>query len=115
MVNGSEKAVVVNPNTAPVERAASIKGSKQADGGPVEATSGSKTVFRFAKLWAVTEPLKFRDGTEFKFRPIRRNNMPGYSPTSSLETTDEKLAENLRELAKTNRSIREAPSKQVRT
>lgn len=63
--------------------------------------------YRFAKVWGVAETLTFKDGTSFTFPLIRRNNAPGYSPTSSIETNDEVLAKNLREAAKTNTSIRE--------
>lgn len=68
-----------------------------------------RIVWRFAKLMGVAEVIRFKDGSTFQFRLIKRNNAPGYSPTSSVETSDKALAENLREAAKTNRTIREAP------
>jgi hypothetical protein len=56
--------------------------------------------FHFVKNFGVGDVFKFKDGTTFKFRLISRNNNRGYAPNSFLKTDDEKLAENLREVAK---------------
>lgn len=56
-------------------------------------------VFRFQKNFCPAEQIKFSDGTSYTFRLIELNT-GGYSPMSRMETTDEKLANNLREAAK---------------
>lgn len=68
-----------------------------------------KQLFRFAKLSGTTAKTVFKDGSFYQWRPTRRHG-GGYSPTTSCETTDADLAAKLREAAKTDRSIREAPS-----
>jgi hypothetical protein len=56
--------------------------------------------FHFVKNFGVGDVFKFKDGTTFKFRLISRNNNRVFAPNSFLKTDDEKLAANLREMAK---------------
>jgi hypothetical protein len=119
MANESEKAVVISPVRVPVPtRAAAIPAptTRVAATQPGAAVEGKlqedgKPTFRFAKLWGVSEVLRFKDGSIFQFKAIRRNNAAGFSPTSSVVTKDEVLAANLRGVSKTNKSVREAPAK----
>lgn len=65
-------------------------------------------VYEFVKLFCPAEKIPLSDGTSFQFRIIQRNNQAGANPSSTFRTTDEKLAEKLREAAKVlPRGIRE--------
>lgn len=64
--------------------------------------------FRFAKLRGVAAVTTFADKTTHKWFP-KRTHGGGYAPTTSFETTDAVLAAKLREAAKLDSSIREAP------
>jgi hypothetical protein len=56
--------------------------------------------WRFVKLHGVVQEIQLRDGSKFKFRLIQLNDGSGYSSTSEVTTSDEKLASNLRDAAK---------------
>jgi len=64
--------------------------------------SGEK--WTFVKTGGVGKKVKLSDGTEFLFPAIRTNDGSGVSRTSVFETSDEKLAEKLRELAVARRN-----------
>lgn len=68
-----------------------------------------KKLYRFAKLSGTTARTVFADGSFYQWTPRRRHG-GGYQPTTSCETTDADLAAKLREAAKTDKSIREAPA-----
>jgi len=55
--------------------------------------------WRFVKQHTPGQVLRFKDGSEFKFRLIKSNDGSGFCPSSNVDTTDEKLAENLRSLS----------------
>jgi hypothetical protein len=76
---------------------------------PPEGYAERKRLYRFAKLSGTAARTTFPDKSFFQWKPIRRQG-GGYAPTTSIETTDANLAAKLREAAKTDRSIREAPS-----
>lgn len=86
-----------------------VEAGYDADNYPPEGYAVRKKLFRFAKLSGTTAKTVFLDGSFYQWRPTRRQG-GGYSPTTSCETTDADLAAKLREAAKTDRSIREAPS-----
>lgn len=75
---------------------------------PPEGYAVRKTLYRFAKLSGTTARTVFADQSFYQWRPTRKQG-GGYSPVTSCETTDAILAAKLREAAKTDRSIREAP------
>jgi hypothetical protein len=54
--------------------------------------------WKFVKNFGAAEAVKFRDGSEYRFRLIRSNGPgEGYLPGSQMETDDEGLAQKLRE------------------
>jgi hypothetical protein len=59
-----------------------------------------KTRWRFAKLFGPTDHIKFRDGSSFQFRLIKRSDGNGYLPGSRLDTDNTDLAGKLRAAAK---------------
>lgn len=63
-------------------------------------TSEVKPKWKFVKCFGVANTLRFRDGSRFQFRLIKRNDGSGYESSSFVATDDEKLANNLREAAK---------------
>lgn len=66
------------------------------------------TTFRFAKTRGTTAKTVFPDGTFHQWHP-KKTHGGSYLSTTSFETTDAALAAKLREAAKTDTSIREAP------
>lgn len=68
---------------------------------PEVKPTSKKPRWKFVKRFGVADKLVFPDGSEFKFRLIRLNDGSGYCSSSEVITEDEKLAENLREIAKT--------------
>lgn len=68
------------------------------DGQPLVPTPPKQ--YKFVKLFCVAEELMFKDGSTFTFRLIMRNDGTGYAGSSFEVTTDETLANNLRETAK---------------
>jgi hypothetical protein len=56
--------------------------------------------WKFAKVFGVADTLVFADKSTFQFRLIKRNDGNGFMPNSTVTTTDETLANNLREAAK---------------
>lgn len=76
---------------------------------PPEGYAVRKKIYRFAKLSGTAAKTMFADKTFYQWHPIRKQG-GGYSSTTSCETTDADLAAKLREAAKVDTSIREAPS-----
>jgi len=67
---------------------------------PVEAEAeASGPQWTFVKQRGLGQTLRFKDGSNFKFRQIRTSG--GFLSSSHVTTTDEKLANNLRTLAET--------------
>jgi hypothetical protein len=54
---------------------------------------------KFVKLDSVAQKLRFRDGSTFQFRLIKRNDGNGYMSNSFVVTDDETLINNLKEAA----------------
>lgn len=77
---------------------------------PPEGYAVREVVYRFAKLRGTAAKTVFPDKSFHQWYPKRQNG-GGYAPTTSFETTDAKLAAKLREAAKTDSSIREAPTR----
>ncbi len=62
------------------------------------------TKWKFVKNFGVADVLTFKDGTDFQFRAIQRNDGFGYMTNSFVVTEDKILADNLREFAKNRHS-----------
>lgn len=77
---------------------------------PPEGYAERKVMYRFAKLRGTTAKTIFPDGSFFQWSP-KRVHGGGFAPTTSMETSDAKLAEQLRQAAQKDSSIREAPSR----
>lgn len=60
--------------------------------------------WKFVKNFGVADVILFEDGTTYTFRAIKRNDGPGYLANSYLNTSDKKLAANLRKAAR-NKSL----------
>ena len=73
------------------------RAEKSAHATPPES---SKARWRFIKLFGVRDVIRFRDGGEFTFRPIRRNDEAGFLPTTQVDVESESLAQRLREASK---------------
>lgn len=58
-----------------------------------------KKKWKFVKVKAVAQVLRFKDGSEFKFPLTILNSTKGYANRSTVVTEDEKLAKNLRSLS----------------
>jgi hypothetical protein len=70
---------------------------------PVETPAATpeapkKEQWKFIKLRGPSQKLRFKDGSEYQFRLIQKNDGSGYCETSWVITDDRKLAENLRTL-----------------
>jgi len=59
-----------------------------------------KARWKFVKNFGAAEVIRFRDGSTFQFRLVRRNDGSGYQPSAQVETGDKILAQKLREAAK---------------
>jgi hypothetical protein len=55
--------------------------------------------WKFAKVFGIGDTLVFPDKSTFQFRAIKRNDGNGFMPNSTVVTTDETLANNLRAAA----------------
>lgn len=93
------KEVVKAPVALQNVAVATAKGVVAANGAGEKGAPSAAKSWKFVKYFCPAETLLFPDGTTFKFRLIELNT-GGYSSMSNLETTDEKLANNLREAAK---------------
>lgn len=72
---------------------------------PSAAKAGEKPVppkarWRFVKNFGPADVIRFRDGSTFQFRLIKRNDGSGYQAGSQVDTDNEGLARKLREAAK---------------
>lgn len=76
------------------------------DAKEIEGGAGSKGAppvllkkWKFVKNFGVANVIRFEDKSSFQFRKINRNT-GGYQSNSFVETSDEKLANNLRAASK---------------
>lgn len=65
-----------------------------------EKPAARKARYRFVKNFGPADVIRFRDGSKFRFRLIKRNDGSGYLPGAQVDTDDESLAQKLREAAK---------------
>lgn len=94
---------VAFPTKAPVVVKPVDKTTIPANPAPAPAAPKSASavkVFHFVKNGSVADKIVFADKTTYQFRLILRNDNSGYQGQSFVKTTDAKLAENLREVAK---------------
>lgn len=89
----AQKRVATPP--APAEGAA----TPPVEGAATEPTTPAKQ-WKFVKNFGVADVLSFPDGTSYTFPQRVRNNDFGLHTNSYLVTSDEKLANNLREFSK---------------
>lgn len=83
------KPGVIHPPSDAKEKApAETKGAPE--------TEEARQTWKFVKRHTPGQTLRFKDGTEYMFPWIRKNDGSGYLSSSVMETSDPKLAENLR-------------------